>query len=174
MLQSSIFACISLALLYIGMIGKGVALATSSVLCRILYFGWLEWMARVYIHHHWPLIRVNTLNGHQDRAPWGRSLWHKRLTQRGRECWTEFLWKYIIGTNMEALGQIHNKHCRDWGIDAAVQERGFLCPFSNRYTWSRPRLCLQSYSKTLPLPFIVICVSKSFYLKLDLTDCKVS
>ena len=41
-LQSSVFACITLALLYIGMIGESVTLPTSSILCLILYFGWLE------------------------------------------------------------------------------------------------------------------------------------
>ena len=82
-LQSSIFAHITLALLYIGMIGGMCYTSNLGVLCKILYFGWLEWMTWVYIHacihmyihtyihtrihtvHHcWPLFRVNTPNGH--------------------------------------------------------------------------------------------------------------
>ena len=41
-LQLSIFACITLALLYIGMIGVRYYTSNLSVLCQILYFGWLE------------------------------------------------------------------------------------------------------------------------------------
>ena len=41
-LQSFIFACITVALLYIGMIGGEYCTSNLSVLCKILYFGWLE------------------------------------------------------------------------------------------------------------------------------------